>query len=60
MENEIESWYNFGDILRNENRITFCQMLEISRYIQKLLKLREQATMLSIAYVPWFYKAISK
>jgi hypothetical protein len=28
LENEIESWHSFGSILRNENRIIFCQMLE--------------------------------
>jgi hypothetical protein len=28
LENEIESWHSFGSILRNENRIGFCQMLE--------------------------------
>ena len=28
LENEIESWHSFGSILRNENRISFCQMLE--------------------------------
>ena len=28
LENEIESWHGFGSILRNENRIGFCQMLE--------------------------------
>jgi hypothetical protein len=28
LENEIESWNSFGSILRNENRIIFCQMLE--------------------------------
>jgi hypothetical protein len=28
LENEIESWNSFGNILRNENRIIFRQMLE--------------------------------
>lgn len=28
LENEIESWHSFESILRNENRIIFCQMLE--------------------------------
>jgi hypothetical protein len=28
LENEIESWHSFGNILRNENRIIFHQMLE--------------------------------
>jgi hypothetical protein len=28
LENEIESWDSFGSMLRNENRIIFCQMLE--------------------------------
>jgi hypothetical protein len=28
LENEIESWDSFVSILRNENRIIFCQMLE--------------------------------
>ncbi|MGH9953254.1 MAG: hypothetical protein ACRD5J_16675 [Nitrososphaeraceae archaeon] len=28
LENEIESWNSFGNILRNENRIIFHQMLE--------------------------------
>jgi hypothetical protein len=28
LENEIESWHSFGNILRNENRIIFYQMLK--------------------------------
>jgi hypothetical protein len=28
LENEIKSWDSFGNILRNENRTIFCQMLE--------------------------------
>ena len=28
LENEIESWYSYGNILRNENRIIFCRMLD--------------------------------
>ena len=28
LENKIESWNSFGNILRNENRIIFRQMLE--------------------------------
>lgn len=28
LKNEIESWCSFGDILRNEYRIIFSQMLE--------------------------------
>ena len=28
LENEIESWHSFRNILRNENRIIFHQMLE--------------------------------
>jgi hypothetical protein len=28
LENEIKSWTSFGEILRNENRINYHQMLE--------------------------------
>lgn len=40
LENEIESWHSFGSILRNENRIIFCQMLEDIKTYSETAKAR--------------------